>query len=99
MPVQFRTASITVPSGTGRRSIEGTATFPATVVRAGAALNGFQFDYLSDDHHLNIIEADTDVVSISGNTVRFRVECQYADKNFDDSYQGFVTALIIAETA
>ena len=43
------------------------------------------------------IEADTDIVSISGNKVTFRVECNYADKNFDDSYKGYVTALVIAE--
>jgi hypothetical protein len=45
----------------------------------------------------DVIEADTDVVSISGNTVTFRVECQYADQNFDDPYSGFVTALVIAD--
>lgn len=101
MPVQFRSQSITVPSGTGRRSIQGTATFPAAVLRAGAAVNGFKFDFLAEDEdrHINEVEADTDVVSVSGNTVTFRVECQYADKNFDDPYQGYVTALIIAETA
>ncbi|MCZ6814860.1 MAG: hypothetical protein O7F14_12495 [Alphaproteobacteria bacterium] len=94
---EFRTVSINIPPGTGRRSIEGNATFSATVRRASVALNGFKLDYVSSDHHINIAEADTDIVSISGNTVTFRVQCNYADKNFDDPYQGYVTALVIAE--
>lgn len=98
MPVHFRTTTVTIPSGTGRRSIVGTASFPANVVRAGVALNGFQLDYVSDDHHINIVEADTDIFSVSGATVTFRVECDYADKNFDDNYRGYVSVLVIAET-
>ncbi|MEV6277020.1 hypothetical protein [Nocardia sp. NPDC051832] len=99
MAVQFATSSITVPSGTGRRTLQGSVTFNATVLRAGVALNGFKLDFDSDDHHINVVEADTDIVAISGNTVRFQVECHYADKNFDDKYQGYVSTLVIAETA
>lgn len=93
----FRTVSINIPSGTGRRSIDGTANFGRPVRRAAVALNGFKLDYVSSDHHINITEADTDIVSISGNAVNFRVECQFADKNFDDPYKGYVTATVIAE--
>jgi hypothetical protein len=98
MPVQFQTQSVTVPSGTGRRTIQGTATFPSAVLRAGVALNGFALDYVNSDHHINIVEADTDIVAVAGTTVTFQVECHYADQNFDDAYQGYVTALVIAET-
>jgi hypothetical protein len=97
MPVAFQTQSITIPSGTGRRTLPGRATFNSRVIRAGVALNGFALDYISDDHHINIAEADTDIVSIAGNTVNFQVECHYADKNFDDPYQGYVTVLVIAD--
>lgn len=93
----FRTISINIPSGTGRRSIEGTANFPAKVLRASVALNGFKLDYVNSDHHINIVEADTDIVSISDNVVRFRIQCNYADKNFDDPYRGYVTATVIAQ--
>ena len=37
------------------------------------------------------------LVTINVDTVVFRVQCQYADKNFDDAYEGYVTALVIAE--
>ena len=99
LAVEFRTASIAIPNGTGRRSLAGSATFGRPVQSAHVALNGFKLDFSSNDHHINIVEADTDIVSVNGPTVNFRVECQYADKNFDDSYSGYVTALVIAELA
>jgi hypothetical protein len=101
MAVQFRTVSVTVPSGTGRRSIAGSATFPARVQAAGIALNGFALDYTGNDldRHLNVVEADTDLVSIQGNTVNFAVECNLADRNFDDPYSGYVTVLVTADVA
>ncbi len=94
---EFRTVTVRVPRGTGRRSIEATVRFGAPVRRANVALNGFKLDFASADHHINIVEADTDLVAIDGNTVRIRVECNYADKNFDDPFSGYVTALVIAE--
>jgi hypothetical protein len=98
MPVAFQTPSITIPSGTGRRTIPGSATFNSRVIRAGVALNGFNLDYTGDvDHHINLVEADTDIISISGNQVNFQVECHYADVNFDDPYQGYITVLVTAE--
>ncbi len=97
MPIEFRTSSVTIPNGTGRRSIAGSAAFGSPVVKASVAMNGFKLDYANSDHHINIVEADTDIVSISGNIVSFRVECNYADKNADDPYSGYVTALVIAE--
>ncbi|WP_447970580.1 hypothetical protein [Nitrospira sp. M1] len=97
MAIEFRTSSVVIPNGTGRRSIEGNASFNSSVKRASVALNGFKLDYENSDHHINVVEADTDTVTISGNTVKFRVECHYADKNFDDSYSGYVTALVIAD--
>lgn len=93
----FRTISLGVPAGTGRRSIEGSVVFGSRVFQAGVMMNGFKFDYVNSDHHINTLEADSDIVSISGNTVTIRVECNYADKNFDDPYYGYVTATVIAE--
>ena len=54
---------------------------------AGIALNGYRFDFLDSDHHINVVEADTDLVSTTNRTVNFNVQCDYADKNFDDRYQ------------
>jgi hypothetical protein len=94
---ETRAVTVAIPSGTGRRSIERSARFGSPVRRANVALNGFKLDYTNSDHHINIVEVDTDIVAIDGYTVRFRVECNYADRNFDDPYSGYVTALVIAE--
>lgn len=97
MTIEFRTVSVVIPTGTKRRTIPGSATFSSPVAKATVAMNGFKLDYASKDHHITIIEADTDFVSIVGSTVNFRVECDYADKNADDPYSGYITTLIIAE--
>lgn len=99
MPVDFRTVSITIPAGIGRRRIERVATFGSRVINAGVALNGFNLNFSGQDRQLNVVEADTDSPSFSGNTVTFAVECQYADDSANDDYQGYVTALVIAEVA
>jgi hypothetical protein len=99
MPVRFQFKPVTIPPGTGRRNITESHTFPSRVLRAGVALNGYKFDYLDSDHHINVVEADTDLVSTTDSTVKFNVQCQYADKNFDDRYEGVVQVLIIADTA
>jgi hypothetical protein len=97
MSVDFRTVNLNIPSGTGRRRIFGSTTFPTEINRAAVTLNGFKTDFANADHHINVVEIDTDLVSFAGNTVNFVVEAQYADKNFDDSYSGFVTATVLVD--
>lgn len=99
MPLDFRRRTIQIPNGTGRRSIDDSVTFNSRVRRADVALNGFKLDFTNSDHHINVVEVDTDRVSVSENEVHYRVECNYADKNFDDSYSGNVEVLVIAEVA
>jgi hypothetical protein len=100
MPVRFSRTSVTIPPGTGRRSISDSVNFTSNVIRAGVALEGFALDFVGDvDHHINIIEVDLDMGLIQGTTVPFTVECQYADVNFDDPYQGYVSVFVIAEVA
>lgn len=98
MNVDFKQSSVSIPSGTGRRQINRTVTFGAPVTSANAVLNGFKLDFLNSDHHINLIEADVDLVSIEDNRVNIRFEVNYADKNFDDPYTGYITALVIAKT-
>jgi hypothetical protein len=99
MALDFRRRTIQIPNGTGRRSIDDSVTFSSPVRRADVALNGFKLDFASSDHHINVVEVDADNVAISGNVVHYRVECQYADKNFDDSYNGNIEVLVIADVA
>jgi hypothetical protein len=97
MALDFRRKRVTIPSGTGRRNINDFVTFGSPVRRAEVAVNGFQVDYVNADHHINVVEIDTDITNIGGPTVNFRVEADYADKNFDDPYRGYVEVLVIAD--
>ena len=97
MAIDFRTQSIGIPKGTGQRIIRGSVTFGSRVNRAAVALNGYKLDYITDDHHINIVEVATDFLSIDGNTVNFHVVCTYADRNFDDPYAGYITVLVTAD--
>ena len=92
----YRSVSITIPSGSGTKRIASSVTFNSNVRSAAVALNGFNLDYSNSDHHINVIEADLDIVQISGRTVFIAADTRYADVNFDDSYSGFVTAVVIA---
>jgi hypothetical protein len=92
----YRSVSITIPSGSGTKRIASSVTFNSNVRSAAVALNGFNLDYSTSDHHINVIEADLDIVQISGRTVFIAADTRYADVNFDDSYSGFVTAVVIA---
>lgn len=102
MATHFKRETVTIPLGTGRRSIRGSVEFPATVRRADVVLNGFRLDFggaSAVQRPIGVIEADVDIVSVSGRTVVYKVECEYADKNFDDRYSGWITAAVIADVA
>jgi hypothetical protein len=100
MPVDFREVMVSVPSGTGHRVFERSVFFNSNVSRANVALNGFSLDFTQPgDRHINVLEAETNIVSISGSLVTFNVHSQYADVNFDDPYHGWVTVLVIADVA
>jgi hypothetical protein len=100
MPLRFFRTSINIPPGTGRRSFSQVAGFTSNIIRADAALNGFRLDFVGDvDRHINEVEVDVDLEHSFGTDAVVTVECQYADFNFDDPYQGYVTVLVIAEVA
>jgi hypothetical protein len=96
---ELRTVELTVPNGTGTKHITSLATFASDVQSAAVVLNGFNLNYSSSDHNINVIEADLDIVRISGRTVVIKADTQYADQNFDDAYSGWVTATVIANVA
>jgi hypothetical protein len=97
MALAFVTPRIEIPSGTGMRVIRSAHNFGRPVNSAAVALNGFKVDYASDDHHINVIEANTAVEAVTGSQVSYRVVCQFADKNFDDEYSGFIDVLLVAD--
>ena len=96
MPIAFSTRNVPIPSGKGRREINESTTFGSRVRSAAVAINGFKLDYVDSDHHINVVEIDSDVSLIEENEVHFLVEVHYADKDFNDAYQGYVQVLVIA---
>jgi hypothetical protein len=97
MAVEFITTRIDIPLGIKRRQITSSVSFLKKVRVAEVALRGFQLDFASQDHHMNIVEVDVQHAGTEGEIVHFRVSCQYADKNFDDRYNGYVDVLVIAD--
>ena len=97
MALAFATPRIDIPSGTGYRVFSAVHDFGRTVNSAAGAMNGFKLDYISDDHHINVIEANTVITNVNGSFVSYRIACQFADKNFDDEYSGFIDILLIAD--
>ncbi len=99
MATAFRTATITVPGGSGTKVLEGAAFFNTDVRSADVAIKSFRFDYSSSDHHINVIEVRSEVLATPGTAARVRVVCQYADQNFDDAYTGSIQLLVVADVA
>ena len=97
--IEVRALGLSVPPGVGRRNIGGNVVFSRRVVDAGVMINGFRLDYVNADHEANIVEVDSDVVTINDTSVTVRTECNYADRNGDDPYSGYVTMTVIAKVA
>ena len=100
MAIDFQRQRFTFPSHTGSAQTQDiTFVFPTNVRKAEAAINGFSFGFTSSDHHLFRQEVDATVTAISLNTVRVRVGFALRDSSgfFDDSYDGFVDVMVIAD--
>jgi hypothetical protein len=97
MAVAFLNRRVEVPRGKGRRELHDSVSFQGKVRVAEVALRGFLLDFVTSDHHINVVEVATEFAGTEGEIVRFRVDCQYADKNEDDQYSGFVDVLVIAD--
>ena len=97
MALEFRTKMIEVKRGRERRQLNDSVSFQRKVRVAEVALRGFVLDFVSSDHHINVVEVTTEFAGTEGEIVHFRVNCQYADRNFDDEYFGSVDVLVIAD--
>ena len=97
MTLAFEKRTISIPNGTGLRTINDTVSFDSRVRRAEVAISGFRLDYRNADHHIDTVEIDVDLLSRAGNDVSFRVRADYADQNNDDLYRGRVEVLVIAD--
>jgi len=95
----FQRVRFNFPPTTGRpQSSTLAVVFPSRVNRADAAVNGFDIGYSQSDHHLFRAQVDA-ITSINNNVVNVTVNFALRDSSgtFDDSYNGFVDVLVIAD--
>jgi len=100
MSIQFAPRRLEIPRGTGTRVLRTSADFRAhgsQVRNVSVVLQGFKFDHVNPDRPMNVIEVSTAVTRVQGTVVEVEVRCQYADRNFDDPFEGFVAIDMIAD--
>lgn len=101
MGVHFRQVTIHFDPTKGRKQREtGTAHFPARVLRADAAIKGFNLGYTDKDHHVFRQEVDVDVTKIAHRAVEVAVDFLLRDSSgrIDDRFDGWTQVLVIAVT-
>lgn len=81
------------------QSEPGFVTFDQNVVRAEAAISGFDISFSEADHHIYREMVTARVEGWQGPTVNFRVEFLLRDHSgeIDDPFEGNVQVLVIAE--
>ena len=97
MAVEFITKRFEFKEVTGPQQLNDSVSFLRKVRVAEIAVRGFFLDFVTSDHHINVVEVTTEFAGTEGEIVRFRVNCQYTDRNFDDLYSGYVDVLVIAD--
>jgi hypothetical protein len=100
MAIDFQRATINFVPTEGREQNESaTVAFSRTVIKAEAALNGFDIQFTDEDHHFLREAIDASIIAINGNTVTVNVKYVLRDSSgdIDDRYQGSVDVLVIAE--
>jgi hypothetical protein len=102
MAIAFQTVQVRFDPTKGRTQREPrTAVFASRVLRAEAALKGFNIGYTDGDHHIFRQEVDVDVIGIRNNAVDIAVDFLLRDSsgNIDDRFDGSVEVLVLADLA
>jgi hypothetical protein len=97
MTMLLRAFNVVVPPGGGAKTIEQSFSLPSRIRQMDVVLSGFFFDFLNSDHHIDVIQALAFVRQDSATSGTVSIFCTYSDVNADDSYRGFVKALLIAD--
>jgi hypothetical protein len=71
------------------------------VQQAEAMLKGFHIQYTGSDHHIWQQQVDLDITAINNNSVTVAADFLLRDSsgNIDDAYNGWVQAVVVADTA
>jgi hypothetical protein len=100
MAIDFRHQRVSFDRSTGGpQRLPMRVDFTRPVVRARAALAGFDARFTGGDLNLHQIQIDVDVDRIERDAVLIVATLALRDASgrFDDEYQGWIEALVIAE--
>jgi hypothetical protein len=104
MPVDFSRSSIPIPVGTvGRFNDELSVSFDTPVLRAAVMIQGFQVEYDDDvARRLSKLEVSADMRPFDEGVdtdVRYQIFVELVDRTEGESFNGFVSVVVIAEVA
>lgn len=98
MPIRETSINFPITRGSGPRVRSATLVYPRQVTKAVAAIRGYQIGFHGEDHHVGILQVELDT-AINANVVVVtgRLGCRDWSGNWDDEYNGSVSATIFAE--
>lgn len=77
-------------------TVKQSVNLPSYATQATVILNGWDMQYLDEDHHVAGLGTIIDSIRIEKNTLTWRATGMISDQNFDDSYQWCYHYTIIA---
>jgi hypothetical protein len=99
---EIRTISFTFPrtEGSGPQTASQSVRFPRDVVNAAVGITGYSIGFSGDDHHVGRMEVAIES-EVTGQAVQVNARLGLRDwsGNWDDPYEGWITAAVIAELA
>jgi hypothetical protein len=97
---EIRTLTVTFPpvSGSGPQTASRSVSFPTDVRNATVGITGYSLGFVDEDHHLGRMEIGVES-RIAGQVVHVDARLGLRDwsGNWDDAYQGWITAAVIAD--
>ena len=98
--MEIRELSFSFPRfrGNGPQTALSAVVFPRPVIRAVAGMTGYSFGFVSEDHHVGLLNVSLDTV-ITNNVVEVRGQLGVRDwsGNWDDDYAGVINVAVLAE--
>jgi len=99
MPLAFQSTNIPFRNVQGKQTESETVQFQQQVLSAETAVRGFNFDFRTGDHHIDMVQVSTRVKRRGIVDVEVEATVLYADKDKQDDFSGNVNVLVIAEVA
>ena len=97
MALEFAIRRVPIPRHTGAYQSIERFRFGQPVRTAHVALNGFDLDFTDQDHRIGRLAIDARLLRNRDRDVEVQVTAIFRDQLNNDSYEGFVDVLVIAD--